>query len=263
MSDDYRTCIRGCSTRNLHFADCDNYGGADPQGCRGCVPAEAREGMLICGRCYSKLRHHLDVVPDLIALIRTEADPLKSGWNFDKELVGGGHGANAPAPVPSDLIDAANDLEELLRGWAAHAAKQSVSLIIRWGGIFRAGIASDDAYDMAKGWADTILEALPELANDPELITQLCAAVIDPPPAEWSEVWTVTRAMARWPLDPRARWSSHECPECGLRAVKITPPRRRFAQVRYSCAKCEWGRDADEDDGFWAAAFANTERTAA
>src|SRR5688572_5901582 len=112
-----RVCVRGCAVRGVHFAACPNFGDADEDGCRGCVPTVAREGALICDRCYKRLLATLAEAPDVIALIRSQADPLKAAV-YDQEMVSGSASDEAPAPVRADLIDAADDMIRILRRWS-------------------------------------------------------------------------------------------------------------------------------------------------
>lgn len=72
-----RACIRGCMRRGEHFAECTDYGTTDGD-CKGCVPSTAREGALVCNRCFYRVRRHLDDAPDLVAHLRSIADPTKA-----------------------------------------------------------------------------------------------------------------------------------------------------------------------------------------
>ena len=97
-----RTCARpGCMTRGKHFASCPDYGKTDGD-CRGCVPSEARDGAIICERCYRAVRGAITDAPDLVGHLRSIADPTKSSWNFDR--LSGGSRAELPAPVQAAII---------------------------------------------------------------------------------------------------------------------------------------------------------------
>lgn len=115
MSD--RFCIRGCTRQ--HWATCENTmpaelavkAAADAAGekyrapCRGCAPSVCREGSLICDACFGRARHLLDDAFDVLAQIRSQGDPLKSGWNWDRVVIAGSS-PEPPAPIGEDVIDA-------------------------------------------------------------------------------------------------------------------------------------------------------------
>ncbi|TFD41731.1 hypothetical protein E3T37_03505 [Cryobacterium sp. TMT2-10] len=248
-----RVCVRGCAVRGVHFAACPNFGDADEDGCRGCVPTVAREGALICDRCYKRLLTMLEAAPDVIALIRSQADPLKAAV-YDQEMVSGSASDAAPAPVKADLIDASDDMIRILRRWAG----------MRIIGL-EPGEESDAAHGHALEAVEVIVGMLDILVNDKEMILGLCADVIDMPPTEHKDAWTIIRAVRRWPTEDQSFWAAQPCPEvgCGLRAVKVIPPRRKGGPTRYLCAKCGWEKHDDDDDGLWAVAFSKKEGKAA
>ncbi|MEB0201988.1 hypothetical protein QN354_09490 [Cryobacterium sp. 5I3] len=235
--------------RGEHFAACADYGVTIGATCRGCVPSEAREGALICGRCYAAVKRNVVAAPDVIALIRSQADPLKAAV-YDREMVTGSRGDSAPAPVQSDLIDAADDIIRTLRGWSYYAAVGEFTS--RVAGL-APGADAEEAHDAALDETWAILASLDGLANDAGQVQALCTAFIDLPPAEHSGVWTIERAIRRWPLADRAYYAAQPCPvyACGIRAIRVTPPRRAGGDTRYLCAACGWEKHDYDDDGLW------------
>lgn len=234
MSD--RPCIRGCTLPGVHFATCPDY--ANPAGeCRGCAPVEARDGVLLCTRCYDRLRRRLEVAPDLVAHLRSTADPLKAAV-YDRVRVQGTTSTEAPAPVAADLLDAADDIMHVIGG-----------------GKLAPGAASDAAYRQALDAVRFVLTGFDQIANDGKAILEWWRLVMSAELPEWPEFWTITRALSRWPLEDRRRWAKQPCPECGLRSVRVTPPRHRFARTWFACSSCGWRRTEVDDDGLWAAAF--------
>lgn len=190
-----RVCIRGCMQRQ-HFADCPDYGKEDGA-CRGCVPAEAREGSLICDRCFGRTRRMITDAPDLLGRIRSLGDPTKARA-YDQVGSGAARNVEAPAPIPADLIDAGDAIAGTLRAWASmleHRGWDSRGL--------PAGADAADAYEEAQGNASVILDELPKLANDQDMIIALTAAALDLHPAVDGirERWSIADAMYRWNVE--------------------------------------------------------------
>jgi len=231
-----RVCVRGCTVQGVHYATCPDYG--DPEGaCRGCAPVAARDGVLLCERCYGKLLRRLEVAPDLVAHLRSIADPLKAAV-YDRVMVGGSGSTEAPAPVAADLIDASADIMHALQGQPLVA-----------------GESSEGAYWKALDAVGYLTDHYDELANDEGAILEWWRLVMSGELAEHPDFWTITRALSRWPLEDRRTWAKQPCPECGLRSVKITPPRHRYARTWFACSGCGWRKTEKDDDGLWAALF--------
>jgi hypothetical protein len=225
----------------MHYAACPDFG-KDGGDCRGCVPREAADGALICSRCISRLKSAIADAPDLMARIRSEADPLKAAV-YDRELVSGGNPAHAPAPVSADLLDAGDAIMTTL--WAT-------ALLITWGQaplgryVVQPHASSEGVHAMAEEWAEIILADLPNFANRLEVVP-FASAVLDRP--EDPDGWSISKALSRWPVEDRSYWAAQPCPAdlggCGLRAVKVTPPKSQHAQAGYRCEKCGWHPRSD------------------
>ena len=241
MSDRY--CIRGCTVRDEHYAAC--AGGE----CTGCSLVEARDGALICERCYKRLRRHLEAAADIVGHLRSIADPTKAAA-YDRIRVQSSS-IEIPAPVAADLIDASNDITTTLNMWANHVAGED-----RPGAGLPAGAMADAAHDIVRMAADVILDELDRLANDSHQIESLCEGVIVTHP-EAPDVWTVADAAVRWPLEDSPRWAQAACPECDLMAVRVQPG-RGGRPTRYRCATvtCDWEANSNDDGGLWASVFA-------
>lgn len=112
-----RTCIRGCTQRDVHYATCEHsgpvYEGAFP--CRGCAPRECREGSLICDRCFGRMRALLGDARDLLGRLRAIADPSKA-TPLDQVRVASSS-VEPAAPVGADLLDAIHAVESAVE-WA-------------------------------------------------------------------------------------------------------------------------------------------------
>lgn len=138
MSD--RFCIRGCTRQ--HWATCENTApaelavkaAADAAGekyrapCRGCAPSVCREGSLICDACFGRARHLLDDAFDILAQIRSQGDPLKSGWNWDRVVIAGSS-PEPPAPIGEDVIDATVAVRTAVAYFAAGLSELSNDLV--------------------------------------------------------------------------------------------------------------------------------------
>lgn len=244
-----RVCIRGCTRPGDHWAACPDYGRLDGE-CRGCVTFEARDGVLVCERCYRSLRRHLEDAADLVGHLRSIADPTKAmAIARTRTTI-----PELPAPVAADLIDASDDIVRTLRSWA---------LFVQFGpghpwraeGL-EAGIDAASAYEDAHGCSDVILGGLDKLANDSHQIGALLDGVIRVHQGE-PAVWTIADAAVRWPLDDQPRWASAPCPDCDLMTVRVQPSRgRRPTRYRCTTLTCAWEANAHDDGGLWADVFA-------
>lgn len=231
-----RVCVRGCTVRGEHYAACSSFGQTGGE-CQGCVPTEARDGVLLCDRCYGKLLRRIEVAPDLVAHLRSIADPLKAAV-YDRVMVQGSGSDSAPAPVAADLIDASADIMHAIQAQPLEP-----------------GESSDGAYRKALTAVHYLTDHFDTLANDGNAILETWRVVMSAELPEAPEFWTITRALSRWPLEDRPVWAKQPCPECGMRTVKITPPRHRFARTWFACSSCGWRKTDKDDDGLWAAAF--------
>ncbi|QUW18875.1 hypothetical protein [Agrococcus sp. Marseille-Q4369] len=266
-----RPCIRGCTLRGEHFATCLDRDGQPTEGCKGCVPAPARDGVLLCNRCWGRSLGALYDAPDLVGAIRARANPLKAQV-FDKVLVSGSRIEGIPAPVNADFIEAADALTRGLQGWARFIEPASVPA--RRG--LRAGAEADEAREIVLEATTVILDALPTLANDAVQIVELCRYLLDEIPGEHDDEclargggrpapgctgckvdreWTVRAALAKWPLVERAWFAAQPCPYCSLRTVRVTPARRLKDDTVYECQGCQWTRTDADDDGPWPLVF--------
>lgn len=228
-------CVRGCTLRGVHYATCPAY--STGEGCDGCAQAEARNGVLLCNRCYGRLWKQLERVPDLVAHLRSLANPAKATV-YDRVMVAGSAGEVAPAPVSSDLLDAQMDIMHTLG---------SVALPV--------SADSERAYRWTLGAVGEVLRHFDEIAADKDAALQWwdLVMVVDHP--EHPDYWTVAKALRRWPLEERSRWAKQPCPDCGLKTVRISPPRQPEMPTWFACEACEWHRTDRDDDGLWAAMF--------
>lgn len=204
-----RGCELGCTVPDLHYATCAWYGVQEAQVdlaeragvaavCKGCVPAPARDGVMICDRCYRRMRGHIDNAADLVGRLRSLADPRKA-MVYDAMRSSSGKGAEAPAPTPADLIDASEDVMRSLRSWAVFVDPRSGIV-----GGMPAGAGSLAAYDYARSCANVILGDFDRIANSADDVKQLAEAVLVRHPVDEDGVrpfWSIVDAVSRYRLE--------------------------------------------------------------
>jgi hypothetical protein len=153
---------------------------------------------MVCDRCYRRMRRHLDNAPDLVGRLRSLADPASAMVYEDRSQASGGGAAHSPAPVPADLIDAAEDVMRTLRTWAVYVDPRSGVI-----GGMPAGAGSLGAYEYARDCANVILSDFDRLANRTEVV-QLGEAVLERhAPNEHGErvFWSIADAVSRYRLE--------------------------------------------------------------
>ncbi|RKE60446.1 hypothetical protein [Microbacterium sp. AG238] len=205
-----RSCVLGCTVPDVHYATCDWYGVEKrlvpakaelpnaPEACNGCAPAAARDGVLICDRCYRRMRGHLENAADLVGRMRSLADPRRATV-YDSVRVSSGMLAESPAPTPADLIDASEDVMRSLRAWAVFVDPRSGIV-----GGMPAGAGSLAAYDYARSCANVILGDFDQIANDADNVKQLAEAVLVRHPVDDEGVrpfWSIIDAVGRYRLE--------------------------------------------------------------
>lgn len=206
MSD--RACVRGCTQEGVHFAACP-WDGLNPENpkhtalpwprCAGCAPVLARDGAMVCDRCYRRMRRHLSDAPDLVGRLRSLADPTSAMVYEDRSQARGSGSVHAPEPVPVDLIDAAEDVMRSLRTWAVYVDPRSGVI-----GGMPAGAGPLAAFDYARDCVAVILADFDRLANRRDDIVQLGEAVLTVHPADGNGVrafWSIVDAVMRYRIE--------------------------------------------------------------
>lgn len=233
MTEDYRPCVRGCRYRGVHVEGCP---GDDI--CRGCAPARAVEGLNLCRKDLDRLRTTLSDAADLCGHIRTLMDPAKA-TQFGEKLAKG-KPPTAPAPVPADMIDAADAVIVTLVWWAQYMGDDTpyASFGVTGRG-WTATSTPERGFAVAKWAADFIVDHLDELAAD-SYAGMFAKAVLSQP--DDPEEWSIAKAIARFPMHSPPYWASKPCPmpACGLRTVRVTPPLRSGDRTSYDCRGCGW-----------------------
>lgn len=168
-------CTRGCLQADVHYADCSIYDDA-PVGprCGGCAPAPVVDGLLLCERCYRRMRGLLRNAFDLLARLRTMTGQAKAVI-YSPVKVSSSRGS-APEQVGSELLDAITEISANLSRWS-----RFIDL--------------------------STLRGLDAVLTDVEQTWRLSAAVLDAHSEDETGArhWSLADAAARWGVERRDR----------------------------------------------------------
>lgn len=191
-------CVLGC---RVHYAACEDYGKPRQETtCRGCAPAPAHPGSVICTRCFGRMRGMLRDAPDLIGRIRSLSDPAKAMQIAPVKV--SSRPVEAVAPVGPDLLDAADAILGNLRDWVHHLGRGAAPFHRRL-----SGMDAVTAYRLAVEYSNLLVKHLEELTADPALVVDLAEAIIVVHPEVEGErpAWSVADAVQRWGVERRDR----------------------------------------------------------
>lgn len=197
-------CILGCNQRGVHFASCDDYGKEPADAtCRGCAPSPSASDATLCSRHLGRMRSLLRDAPDLIGRLRSLSDPTKAMTIEPVKTFS--RAVEAAAPVGPDLLDAADEMLDNLRGWA-HYVKRDIEQVLAWHSRF-AGITALSAFSLAHDYTSVILKNLDRVVADPQRTLRLAEAVLvrHPEIEGEREAWSIADAMDRWGVERRDR----------------------------------------------------------
>ncbi|TFD74718.1 hypothetical protein [Cryobacterium fucosi] len=196
----------------------------------------AYQGAMICEGCADRLRSTIGDAADLCAHIRSMVDPLKAQV-FDREKLSGGKLSHSPAPVSVDLLDAGTDVYDILSWWASYFGDPTVYRPLP------VSLSPEEVHAAVKWPADFLLFRFEQVCND-SWVVMFSRKVIDwpeqPEGPDETEGWTIWKALLRFPLERPAHWAVKPCPACGVRTVRVTPPRRGNDPTLYVCRSCTW-----------------------
>lgn len=196
-------CVRGCTLPGIHWATCPDFAAAGEGSCRGCAPAPAHPESVICVRCFGRMRGLLRDAPDLVARLRSLSDPAKAMQIAAVKI--SSRPVDAVAPVGPDLLDAADTILANLRDWALVLATATTAP--RRVHTRSAGLLPENAATLAAGYAQVIVQALPEVCTDVEQTLRLAEAVlvIHPDVDGARSSWSIADAATRWGIERRDR----------------------------------------------------------
>lgn len=230
-------CVRGCVQRGEHYAACEDFG-RDDGACEGCVARAARDGAVICSRCYGRLWSAFQTGPELVEHLR-ERTRMASAHRLSHTRSPGAPAEKAP--TSPDLLDALRDLGVILRGEGFPASADEAETRAH------AGLA-----------VGAVLARFDDLAGDGQSVAEWWPLMLALEIPDAPHFWTFARAAARWPIRDRRRWAANPCPECDFKTVIVSPPRDGQGRTWYECQQCEWTAHDTDDDGFWGDAFERT-----
>lgn len=225
-------CVRGCQWEPATEGEAPR-------------PKGATHGLL-CGSCFYRLKHALELIPDLMANMRAQIVP--GGAAQGERVQGGGDGS--PAPLRIGPLDASDSLYAKLVSWteviggALHVPQPRVAVWINMREVQGSRpVSVEDAHRIADalvGWfTDHHLEQIAELP--------LAAAFHDDICYGWEEARGVFSLAAAYGVEPRpvAEAEKRECPVCGFRDVFVAWPDKFDPDVRVLCARCQFVVDPD------------------
>lgn len=219
---------------------------------RGCVfpavedeepkPKPAMRGLLVCSSCFYRLKHALDLIPDLMANMRLKIVPLQAAV-YDSERVSGG-GNGSPAPLRIDPLDASDSLFAKLVSWTEvfagdlHVAQPSVAVWINFREVQGSKpVTPKTAHEIATqlvAWFDVRLETIAQ--------SETFAAFHDDVCFGWDEARGVFSLSAVYGVEPRQLRTAEkrECPICGRNEIFVAWPDLLNPDLRVMCGRCKW-----------------------
>lgn len=245
--------MRGCTVKDAHYATCEDLGSNGPGQCEGCAPRTARDGTLLCERCFRNIARLLGEAPDLVAHLRSLANPAKAA-RYDSVTVMTSKG-DPPAPVSADLLDAGNNIIVTLQLWAYRIEHPDAETLPQF--RLRAGTPGSTAAIQARQAASVVLSDLGRIANDSQQARTLGDAVLNSQRGNSAGPWSLAAVSARWPLTDAKRWAVAPCPSCDLKTVQVVPSSGSLHC--YICRECGWEADSRSDGGLWGDVFAQAD----
>ncbi|RFA14574.1 hypothetical protein B7R21_06415 [Subtercola boreus] len=220
-------CTRGCAWDSL-------VEGEAPR------PKPARHGMF-CDSCFYRLRHALELVPDLMANMRAQINGFGAA-PIGERVSGGGDGS--PAPLRVGPLDASDSLFAKLVLWTGSVsetlsvAPPRVSVWINLTEVQGSRVVTPErAHEISTelvGWFLDRLETIAALPLAVAFHDDLCYGYDDA-----RGVFTLAGAYGVEPR-PFRDADKRECPLCGQREVFVKFPDKLDPDLTVMCAACEW-----------------------
>ncbi len=213
-------CVLGC---RVHYAACEDYGKPRREAtCRGCAPAPAPTGSVICSKCFGRMRHLLREAPDVLGRIRSLSDPTKAMQIAPVKI--SSRPVEAAAPVGPDLLDAADTILANLRDWA-----HSVVAGLPWHARY-SGMTAVSAYRLASRYTRAIVGQLDQITADPARALRFAEAVTVVHPEVDGErlAWSIADALHRWGVERRDRHVHPDVDAVPDREESVAPVREWY-----------------------------------
>lgn len=233
-ADDNMPCARGCSWEAA-------IEGEPPR------PKPARHGML-CDSCFYRLKHALELVPDLMANMRAQIAP-NVGLDF---IPFGPHAKpdGSPAPLRIDPLDASDSLYAKLVSWTEvfggelHTPQPSVAVWINFREVQGSRpVTEATAHTLASQLVEWFLVRLEDItASESQAVefhNDICYG--------WEEARGVFNLAGAYGVEPRPVRAAdkRECPVCGHREVFVKLPDKLDPEVAVMCGRCKWVADPE------------------
>ncbi|RLP68376.1 hypothetical protein D9V30_10325 [Mycetocola reblochoni] len=230
--------MRGCVYTGQHYDQClrDRVFGGKAE-CDGCLRVPAAHGVMVCQDDWNRYLGVLQVAPDLVTFLRTVIDPTKAVRYGERVSTSK---PDAPAPMDVSAVDAVNEIVNTIIGQAEwHGDERTYG---RWSVGVPAGATGVEVHDQVGPACAYLTDHAAEVLNSASAGDTVRVLLDD-------GVWTVERALARW---PHAAWAvdpyqvSMPCLSCERRTVLAYPASIPGFPTNYRCLACGWApSDAD------------------
>lgn len=252
-------CASAHDVRGRHIDGCPI------ENCRGCLPATAAQGLQVCERCHTRLRHVLAIAPSLVMHLREHIQP---GASVTDEQPGAPGKKAPPAPLNVEALSGADDLHAELASWALVVMEERRVNGPDWTGSdirpaskrrTPAGIVYEDARVVGvMDWQATLTLSRWLMPHTEWMAGQDWAGDISTEIPD--KVYTL---LARFPMEQRPVYLPVPCPACGCQTLRRHAPRDAGLPVTVACDLYECGHIIEEDGFDWAAKVLAREQGAA
>jgi len=220
------------------------------------LPKAANHGDL-CDSCYWRMRHALNLIPDLMANMRLKMKPGGS-YDYNERVQGGGDGT--PAPLRIAPLDSSDALFAKLVSWVDALAEQlhaSIPPIRTWMGFSEvqgsrpvSPIAAHDQAAQLTAWFLVRLEEISASSSAVAFHNDVCWG--------WDDSPGVYKLTGEYGVEPRPLRAAdkRECPICGRKEIFVAWPDKFICDVRIICGRCKWVAEP-EKYGHYAELFKN------
>lgn len=219
-------------------------------------PRAAVKGVL-CASCYYRIKHALDLIPDLMANMRSMIDGV-SAAPLAERVAGGGDGS--PAPLRIGPLDASDSLYAKLVSWTSQFAEMfgtTPPVLPSWTNAREVQgsrpVSPEAAHFLAAWLRDWFLDRLDQIAA-----SRLAVEFHDDLCYGWDDARGVFHLTGAYGVEPRPLRAAdkRECPVCGHREVFVKWPDLFDPEVAVLCGRCKWVAEP-EKYGHYAKLFAS------
>ena len=204
-------------------------------------PKPAKHGLL-CNSCYYRLQHALEMIPDLMANMRSLIEPT-AGLDF---IPFGSHAkpSGSPLPLRVDPLDKSDSLFAKLVSWTEvfggefHVPQPSVAVWVNFREVQGSRpVTPEKAAEIASQLVAWFTVRLEDIAASPTGIVfhdDLCYG--------WEDAPGVFDLAGAYGPDPRPvrKSEKRECPICGRHEVFVAWPDKLNPDLRVMCGRCKW-----------------------